>query len=197
MQYRGIGTRERNDESFKHDKEPNDVTQNDNGLPSQIIKNRSGADFSSISINISQYRLNHMKSVSEFMMNKSREIGWDKEKCEEMAILGFVHDIGYMFGTHENHAQIGGKILRKVGFKYWREVFCHGNPNCQYISPELDLLNMADMSVDGSGNVVGFDNRIKDIKDRHGINSKAYRHSKMVIEKLENKNRFSRPQPTI
>ena len=134
---------------------------------------------------LSEDRLKHIKSVAEFMFKKANEIGYNEEKCEEMAVLGFLHDIGYMFTNPKEHAKAGGDILHRTEYIYWKEVYYHGDPFCEYASPELNLLNMADMSVDGKGNVVGFKKRLNDIEKRHGKESEQYINSKMIIDKLK------------
>lgn len=74
------------------------------------------------------------------------------------------HDIGYEFGNNENHRIIGGNILEKSNYKYWKEVFYHGESNTEYQSLYLTILNKSDMQIDKYGNDVGYDNRLKDIK---------------------------------
>ncbi len=105
-------------------------------------------------------------------------------------MLGIVHDIGYEFDDseyHDSHNSVGGDILKNDNYKYWREVYYHGKPNCEYKSEYLDILNEADMSVDKYGNDVGFVKRLEDIRSRYGEESNAYINSKMIIEEIKNK----------
>ena len=44
---------------------------------------------------------------------------------------------------------------------------------------------MADMQIDKYGNDVGFDKRLKDIKNRYGEDSKPYIYSKQIISSLK------------
>ena len=75
------------------------------------------------------------------------------EELQELFLLGFNHDIGYEFSSNElNHNVIGGTILKANGYKYWQEIYNHGNPDANYSSLFLKILNMADMQIDKNGN---------------------------------------------
>lgn len=93
---------------------------------------------------------------------------------DEAFTLGLLHDLGYSFATSGNHAHTLGSILKDDGYKFWREVYYHGVVNSGYNSPELLLLNIADMSVTAGGEIVSFNNRLIDIGNRHGFESKVY-----------------------
>lgn len=89
-------------------------------------------------------------------------------------MLGFNHDIGYEYSENgKNHNKIGGEILKSSGFKYWREVYYHGEITQEYSSQYLDILNCADMQIDKKGNDVGFEKRLEDIKNRYYNTDKA------------------------
>ena len=75
--------------------------------------------------------------------------------------------------------------IKNSDYKYWQEVYNHGNPDSNYSSLFLDILNMADMQIDKYGNDVGYDKRIEDIKSRYGEYSKPYICSKKIIENLK------------
>ena len=70
------------------------------------------------------------------------------------------------------------------GFKYWQEVYYHGEITSAYHSMFLDILNQADMQIDKYGNDVGYDKRLEDIKNRYGEESKTYCDAKILIDKL-------------
>ena len=129
-------------------------------------------------------RLKHSLTVA----NKMIEIGKEKEltenELEELFLLGYVHDIGYQFGNNENHNIIGGNILKNSNYKYWKEVYYHGVPNLEYKSLYLDILNAADMMIDKSGNDVGFESRLEDIKNRYGKDSIQYINCVKIINEL-------------
>jgi len=133
---------------------------------------------------IDENRIKHIFAVARLMSDNAEKFGLDKE---EMFTLGLLHDIGYEFGGSDEHHTLGGSILEKQNYKYFREVLHHGKPNCGYVSPALDLLNFADMSVNRLGEVVGFEKRLEDIKTRRGENSPHYQNSKAIIDDLKQK----------
>ena len=76
--------------------------------------------------------------------------------------MGYNHDVGYEFSDEEiSHNVIGGKILKENGYKYWKEVYYHGEVDSEYKSMYLDILNKADMQIDKYGNEVGYEKKIR------------------------------------
>ena len=137
-------------------------------------------------LKISNERLKHSLEVARLMKKLSEDAGWSGEKCEEMFVLGYLHDIGYEFSEQQcDHASVGGEMLRKQEYKYWREVFYHGKLDADYASDELTMLNRADMSVDSKGQNVGTELRLKDIADRYGEKSRQYIEAKLLVEKIQ------------
>lgn len=131
-------------------------------------------------------RLNHSISVARKMVEIGSSYNLNELELQELFLLGFNHDIGYEYSLNgENHNQIGGNILKNSDYKYWEEVYNHGNPESNYSSLFLDILNMADMQIDKYGNDVGYDKRLEDIKSRYGEYSKPYICSKKIIENLK------------
>ena len=125
-------------------------------------------------------RLKHSLAVA----NKMVECDNGNNKIE-VFLIGYLHDIGYQFTDDKSkHNKIGGEILKDVGFKYWKEVYYHGEANCKYNSYYLDLLNKCDMMIDSHGNDVGFDNRLEDIKNRYGEDSQEYIKAKELVKEL-------------
>lgn len=136
-------------------------------------------------LSISDERLKHSLEVARFMKKSAMDTGWTKQKCEEMFVLGLLHDIGYEFAEQQcDHASVGGEILKNQGYKYWQEVFYHGKLDVEFISEELTMLNIADMHVDSSGKKVTVAFRLKDICERYGVESIQYREAKELAEKL-------------
>lgn len=133
-------------------------------------------------------RMKHSLAVALKMVEIGKKKNVNYKELEDLFLLGYNHDIGYEFGNNSNHNVIGGKILKKNGFKHWKEVFYHGIPNTEYHSIYLDILNEADMQIDKFGNDVGFDKRLEDIKNRYGEKSKTYMDSKELIKKLRSEN---------
>lgn len=136
-------------------------------------------------LSISNERLKHGLEVARLMKKSAEDAGWTTQKCEEMFILGFLHDIGYEFAEQQcDHASVGGEMLKNQGYKYWREVSCHGKLDVEYISEELTMLNIADMSIDSTGKEVGVSARLSDIASRYGIDSKQYVEAEQLARKI-------------
>jgi len=83
-------------------------------------------------------------------------------------------------------SKIGGEILKKSNFKYWKEVYYHGEVNIEYESAYLTILNQADMQIDKYGNDVGYEKRLEDIQNRYGTNSKTYKTCCKLVDKIRN-----------
>lgn len=134
---------------------------------------------------ISAKRLRHELRVA----NKMRAlVTAHPEIChatpDEMFQLGYVHDCGKGY-TRVDHARVGGEILKAEGFRFWKEVAHHGNPETSYRSPELDLLNWADMTVTADGKDVSLQGRLDDIALRYGKDSKPWRDAAKMAESIE------------
>ncbi len=121
---------------------------------------------------INNDRLNHSLAVARKMVEIGKKYNLNDSELQDLFVLGFNHDIGYELGTNENHSVIGGNILKQSNYKYWREVYFHGETDIQYHSLYLDILNMSDMQIDKYGNDVGFIKRLEDIENRYGKESK-------------------------
>ena len=135
-----------------------------------------------------QERLKHSLAVARKMMEIAKSGDLSEEQIKECFIIGYNHDIGYEFANNGiNHNIIGGEILKNNGFKYWREVYYHGEINPEYESIYLDILNQADMQIDKYGNDVGFDKRLEDIKNRYGEKSDVYVKCLSLINILKEK----------
>ena len=132
-------------------------------------------------------RLKHSISVARKMVEIGKNYNLSDSELQELFILGFNHDIGYEFSNVRlDHNVIGGNILKENGYKFWQEVYNHGNPNANYSSLYLKILNIADMQIDKYGNDVGYEKRLEDIKNRYGENSKPYLCSKQIVENIMN-----------
>ena len=132
-------------------------------------------------------RLKHSISVGRKMVELGKKHNLTEEDLNNLFLLGYNHDIGYEFEKNGvDHNIIGGNLLKENGYKFWKEVYYHGNPDSEYNSLYLDILNEADMQIDKYGNDVGYDKRLEDIKERYGENSKPYICSKMIIDRIKN-----------
>ena len=131
-------------------------------------------------------RLRHSIAVARKMVEIAKSKNLSDEDIKNCFIIGYNHDIGYEFTKNgNNHNTIGGEILRN-NFKYWREIYYHGEINVEYKSLYLDILNQADMQIDKYGNDVGYTKRLEDIKSRYGENSTTYQNAEILVTKLIN-----------
>ena len=135
---------------------------------------------------IDQDRLNYSIAVARKMVEIGKKYNLDDEQLQELFLLGYNHDIGYEFGNNENHRIIGGNILKQSNYKYWQEVYYHGEIECEYSSLYLDILNKADMQIDKFGNDVGYVKRLEDIKNRYGKESNIYKKAEKLIDNINN-----------
>ena len=129
-------------------------------------------------------RLKHSYAVAKKMQEIGKNNNLSDAQIQELFVLGFNHDIGYDFTQNGiNHNMVGGEILRDSEYKYWREVYYHGEAETKYQSLFLDILNMADMQIDKYGNDVGYEKRLRDIAERYGIDSEVYNKCMKLVEK--------------
>ena len=129
-------------------------------------------------------RLKHSYAVANKMIELGQEKNLSTEQLDELFLLGYLHDIGYQYDK-DNHAVAGAKVLKENNYKYWQEVYYHGNPDSEYQSLYLDILNTADMMIDKYGNDVGFDKRLEDIKGRYGEESVPYTRCLKLVKKIK------------
>lgn len=102
---------------------------------------------------------------------------------EDAFLLGILHDIGYEFcNTQDEHAKIGGNILRAQGYKYWKEVYYHGIIQYEYNSSLLQLLNFVDMTTGPNGEDMTMEERINDIIKRYGKESKQAKETRELVK---------------
>lgn len=133
-------------------------------------------------------RLKHSYAVAKKMMEIGKEKQLNNQEIEELFVLGLNHDIGYEFTINGiNHNKIGGEILKNSGYKYWKEVYYHGQLTEEYDSLYLTILNQADMQIDKFGNDAGYEKRLEDIKKRYGNESEVYKSCCALINFYKNK----------
>ena len=129
-------------------------------------------------------RVKHAIAVARKMIQIAKDMGLSENEINDCFIIGYNHDIGYEFGDNSNHNEIGGKISKENGYKYLEEVYYHGKINTSFSSQYLDILNMADMQINNYGEDVGFEERLKDIKNRYGEDSLTYKNAGTLVENI-------------
>ena len=127
----------------------------------------------------------HSLGVGKLMYYLAKEKGWKEEKCQEMFVLGYLHDVGYEFTDNEYHALTGAEILAFSDYKYCKEIMFHGSLQKSFCSEELDLLNIADLHIDSNGNFVSIRRRLKDIAERYGIMSSQHKTAYLLAKQLK------------
>lgn len=133
-------------------------------------------------------RLKHSIAVARKMAEIAKSRKLSEEEIKNCFIIGYNHDVGYEFTMDGiNHNIIGGKILKNSDFKYWKEIYYHGEINIEYKSVYLDILNQADMQIDKYGNDVGYDKRLEDVMNRYGEESEVYKKCYMLVKNIKNK----------
>lgn len=119
------------------------------------------------------------------MVEISKSKNLNEEDIENCFVIGYNHDIGYEFAENKfNHNIIDGEILKNSNFKYWKEIYYHGEIDIEYKFLYLDILNQANMQIYKYGNDVGYDKRLEDIKNRYGEDSEVYNKCYKLIDKL-------------
>lgn len=132
-------------------------------------------------------RLKHSLAVARKMVEIAKNKGMNEEEINNCFLIGFNHDIGHEYTNNGfNHNKVGGELLKNSGFKFWKEVYYHGIVTDEYESVYLDILNQADMQIDSFGNDVGYDSRLKDIKNRYG-ESEVYNKCLNLVKKIRNR----------
>ena len=77
--------------------------------------------------------------------------------------------------------------MHEIGYKHWREVYYHGNPDSPYDSDELFVLNLADMQTSSDGQRVTIEERLDDIASRYGNNSSQFILARRLAQSIEQK----------
>lgn len=131
-------------------------------------------------------RYMHCHNVGLKMYHYAKEkLGWTEGKCQEMFVLGTMHDIGYELSPDaDKHNIVLGNILKRDGYKYANEIKYHSYMQEEYDTPEMRLLYFGDMTIDGYGKECTLNQRLEDIKIRHGENSDVYEESLIIANKL-------------
>ena len=132
---------------------------------------------------ISTNKLKHSIAVGRYMQKYAEERLFDYDLGKELFILGYLHDIGSEFTEiKEEHAKIGGEILKKSNYKYWKEVYYHGKVQNEYRSLPLMLLNLAELSITSDGKEISIQEKLNELADKFGENSVQYQNTKKLYE---------------
>lgn len=117
---------------------------------------------------------NRAYTLAKIMFSKTEYI------ARKMYIYGLLHDVGYVFDPN-SHAHAGARVLEEMGMDA-EPIHDHGDPDVEAISDELLILNIADMTTSPTGETVRMSDRLKDIGERYGYDSKQYVDAYKVAE---------------
>lgn len=136
--------------------------------------------------NFPESRYRHCHNVGLKMYSYAKNVlNKDETYCKDMFLLGCFHDIGYELDPDAfKHDEAMCSVLGHNGYKYANEIKYHSFIQSDYDSPEMRLLYFADMTVDGMGNWCTLEERLEDLKNRHGEESKVFIESKKIAEQL-------------
>ena len=130
-----------------------------------------------MSIGISEDRLHHILGVARKAYSIAKDMGYNERQCQKMFMLGWLHDVGYEFSEKQDeHPVISAKLIELVGDIEPVNIHAikkHGKYT-EHETKEWQILNMADMLTDSSGNDVTVSKRLDDIKERYGEYSDQY-----------------------
>ena len=136
---------------------------------------------------ISDNKLKHSIAVGRYMQKYATERLLNPELGKEWFLIGYLHDIGEEFtNKKEEHNKVGCTLLKEQKYKYWKEVYYHGDPKTPYISPALLVLNLAELCVGSDGKVVGIDTKLNKIKEKFGEDSIQYKNTKALANLVRN-----------
>lgn len=129
-------------------------------------------------------RMRHIRGVAEQAYRIAIGANLGEEVADRMYVMGFVHDIGYALDEDTaRHGEIGGEVLSKCGFDFAPAVSLHGQPSVE-LDVNLAVLDVADMTVNGYGDLVTMSERLADIASRHGGESEVTRKCEELVRTL-------------
>ena len=115
----------------------------------------------------------------------------DEAFAEDMFLLGMLHDFGYEFAEEpSDHPAIGAEILKRQGYRYWKEVADHGNINVTEVSDALFVLSCADMTTGPHGERFTMQDRIDNMAQRYGRDSRHHKKAIVAAERIQADPRF-------
>ena len=110
----------------------------------------------------------------------------DEAFAEDMFLLGMLHDFGYEFAENpSDHPSVGAEILKRQGYRYWKEVADHGNINVKEVSDALFVLSCADMTTGPGGERFTMQERIDNMAERYGQDSRHHKKAMIAAEMIQ------------
>lgn len=136
-------------------------------------------------------RMAHVLGVARKCYEVAFKMGLDEKFCEQMYLIGYLHDIGYDFvDDASNHANAGVELISSL-FSVENERFVtaikkHGSVDLGEVDNLCYLiLNYSDMTINSLGESVSMELRLDDIRLRYGEESNVYRDAEKVYSMLK------------
>ncbi len=136
---------------------------------------------------IGDNRAKHIMSVASMCYTIAKEKGLEELDCKKAFMVGYLHDVGYAFSKYnKEHPTVGCELLELCGDisdEILNAIKYHGTPDTNQTTL-LQILNEADMQVNGLGEVVSICERIEDIGNRYGIQSSEYLNACKIANQI-------------
>lgn len=138
---------------------------------------------------ITDNKLKHSLQVAVVCREFAKSLGLDDDKVDACFVMGFLHDIGYQdCSTTEEHPKLGKCMIDS--FLKYSEDCTSAIGNHGRIFDDLSVfdlvLNYADLSVNSEGTKVNHLDRLSDIKQRYGADSRQYLNAQKMLECINN-----------
>lgn len=161
------------------------ITAND----SKNLARSKAIDIIIIDTMLTADRLKHSLGVARRCQEIAREQGLGLSD-KRYFTLGLLHDIGYEFSDNEGHAEMSADMISEIAVcglsEELKAIKDHGKPiPFKEQSNSLRILNQADMETSPTGERVTATQRLEDIAQRHGKDSKAYKTSLFLCQELK------------
>lgn len=134
-------------------------------------------------------RLMHSFTVAKVMYLLTRDVlGGSEVDAETAFVVGLNHDIGYCnpAAVSLTHQKLGQKAVSSMSHRLGILVGAHGKPDTCYghfkDGELLFLLDLADNSTTGAGEIVSYAARVEDI--RHRCPPEALKYTQAVFDNM-------------
>lgn len=136
-------------------------------------------------IGISDDKLHHILGVARRCYEIAKERGYCEHTAQRLFLIGWLHDIGYEFSTtFAEHPEISNNMISTLVKGGNFAVLNHGRVDLDYSDMDLDILNIADLTVDHKGNKCTIEERLKGIEDRFGKDTDSYKNAELLAKQL-------------
>lgn len=130
--------------------------------------------------------IQHSLAVGRKMKEYAIKLDLGTDVAEEYFTIGLLHNIGREFSDNPDyHREIGGFALKRMEYKYWREIFYLGVPDAMYKSQALRCLNLADMTTGQGGKTITMEEKLVDLALRFGASSEAFRKTSAMVKEIK------------